>query len=89
MIVARTGMERMPESCWQCRFRKHSRVPCMFKCVVMKLTHRIERDKRPIWCPLQDIDETLPAQLATARADVAAAEERCKKLNRLLEAQDE
>lgn len=81
MIYAKTGMERMPERCGE---RRHS-----FTNPGTRYCHNTSRttpeDGRPTWCPLTSIDETLPAQLAAAKADVAAAEARIKKLDRLME----
>ena len=65
MIAARTGMERMPEHCTECRERR-----CRFTVQgtrYCRLTSRTIPDTgRATWCPLTEIDETLPAQLAAA-----------------------
>jgi len=47
-------------------------------CSIVKLGRLYDRSEgRPTWCPLREIDETLPAQLECAEA-------RIRKLDRLL-----
>lgn len=70
MIYAKTGMERMPEGCVDCELLR-----------TCKISTGLESDLyvRPDGlCPLTEIDETLPAQLA-------AAEARCARLWRILD----
>ncbi len=57
MIYAKTGMERMPEWCVNCEL--------LWTC---ETSERLDVDLhgRPGDCPLIEIDETLPAQLAAA-----------------------
>lgn len=60
MIVAATGMERMPERCGECGERRHSFTnPGTHYC---HNTSRTTPDEgRPTWCPLREIDETKEA----------------------------
>lgn len=70
MIYAKTGMERMPENCDECDLEICGICPINGEDVKGRF--------RPDWCPLTEIDETLPAQLA-------AAEARCARLGQILD----
>jgi hypothetical protein len=86
MIVARTGMEHMPEGCGECEHRYESLFwSGRHFCSIMTQRLLVPEDGKHELCPLTEIDEMLPAQLAAAKADVAAAEARIKKLDRLLD----
>jgi hypothetical protein len=74
MIYAKTGMERMPENCWDCDLE--------IAIMCLPTRKRIQNDGRPDWCPLTEIDETLPAQLA-------AVEMRIKRLDRLIDTKED
>lgn len=65
MIYAKTGMAEMPEKCEECP--KHLDVDSadMIYCDLHNRRYTGTKGK-PDWCPLTEIDETLPAQLAAA-----------------------
>ena len=79
MIYAKTGMERMPENCRECekRFALGRWAHCLEIDDLFKANITDDSTRLPD-CPLTEIDETLPAQLA-------AAEARCAKFGRLLD----
>ena len=72
MIYAKTGMERMPENCSMCIYCDKQEGICG-----LDLGAAFKKG-RPDWCPLTEIDETLPAQLA-------AAEARCARMGQILD----
>lgn len=80
MIVAKTDIDRMPPNCCDCPKRLDWGQVDSTYCDLMckRHTHRMGR---PEWCPLQEVDETLPAQLA-------AAELRLQRMDRLLDANE-
>jgi hypothetical protein len=74
MIYAKTGMERMPEGCVDCE---------LFRTCEISTGLELDLYVRPDGlCPLTEIDETLPAQLA-------AAEMRIKRLDRLIDTKED
>lgn len=80
MIVAKTDIDRMPLNCCDCPKRlEWGRVDSTY-CDLMNKRHTCVMG-RPGWCPLIAVDETLPAQLA-------AAELRLQKMDRLLDANE-
>lgn len=81
MICAKTNMQRLPETCYSCD--KYFAFGQGGHCEYLGMFEGDVKDgfARLPACPLVEIDETLPAQLA-------AAEARCAKLGRLLDAND-
>lgn len=71
MIYAKTTMTRMPPTCATCKKRRYIISRGGNRCSLAERDcPEYGRDavtgSRPTWCPLTEIDETLPAQLECA-----------------------